>query len=998
MSAAMISAPRERAVRLADRQLHFSRLAEDLAQAAGIVVAIALHNQGTELPKAILSVLEQDVGAETVAILVLDDESTDVWRECAAGLLDHPQVVIAHGCCGSAAHTRNALLDLVDEVFPQARWVARLDADDRLATRSSLRSMVEAGDRGGADFVLGSNHLRQGNEMVGSLNRADPEVLLDRERLTSFVRAFCAGQAEHELPSCNLLLRVRSRIRYPLTRSAEDHWLVAGLLMFSPDRGCVVSEPAYAVYAIDGHATQHNRAVSAWGHSRMRLSNAVLLWRDVLDSGKPVLGWGYEGIVWDEVQERRKRFYPGVVTEDELIAIRQLVGKTRGAIIPFDIYPGSLDGIVIGMPKIPLMEMPGQLASATIRAFLAAVHEAGVVPGNIKRDNLRLDERRELVYIDIGRDIHPLIVSRFLDCAARLYAISILGWSDFELTRRRTWRAALEGLSALDGFAEFYGELIAGLHPACEHSEPTDLVRFHHDDVTLLIKSCPQDAAVLATQIRHIIGGLCGSIRFSRRVLLIDPYQGPYLRQYAAGDLARLLEEAYALMSGGWLDEVWVAPTALGEVAALYQRWFATAEAFCSHTVDGAPLFSQLWAFERIETRFVLQMDIDVLVGVADVGHDVISDMKRPFDAPTVWSVGFNIPKAASAFLTYGSSEGGYPPEIRMGMLDLPRILARQPFENPVQKDRHVLMWHRVLERAQQSNGMQSVRGGDPRSFYVHPRNENKDWPALAMVRDLIGQGWYPPEQAEKWDLDISAPWQYPTRGEDLVFLLLGRDTQPERLARCICSLAMQTWQEFGIILIEDAGERGAAMPLHHLFDEMRSRSTIIRRTERAGYIKNFQLAVHDICTRPESLIVVLDQDDALMQADAASRLWHAWRDGADLVNAPMFRPDKPLALYPVCHSQPRRHGGGNVWAHLRGFRKALFERIPEQALTPPGGVDCLSDYLTMVPMAELAEKPVALEDGYYYLHDRSAYPVGRKQREAELKLWLFTQPELSGA
>ncbi len=208
----------------------------------------------------------------------------------------------------------------------------------------------------------------------------------------------------------------------------------------------------------------------------------------------------------------------------------------------------------------------------------------------------------------------------------------------------------------------------------------------------------------------------------------------------------------------------------------------------------------------------------------------------------------------------------------------------------------------------------------------------------------------------------------------------------------------MQTWQEFGIIVIEDAGDRGAAMPVHNWLGGLSARTTIIRRPERVGYIANFQLAVHDICTRPESLVVVLDQDDALMRDDVAWRLWHAWREGADLINAPMFRPDKPLTLYPVSHSQPRRRGGGNVWAHLRGFRKALFEQLPEQALTPPGGVDCLSDYLTMVPMAELAKKPVVLEDGYYYLHDRNAYSTDRKQREVELKLWLFTQSELSSA
>jgi hypothetical protein len=514
--------------------------------------------------------------------------------------------------------------------------------------------------------------------------------------------------------------------------------------------------------------------------------------------------------------------------------------------------------------------------------------------------------------------------------------------------------------------------------------------------VTLLIKSCAQDAGSLAEQVRHLVGSLCASTRFALRALLIDTHRGPYLRQHVEGDLSSLIEQAKALQREGWLDEIWIYPADPGEVSALGQVWFGVPGATRTHTTQGAPLFPQLWGFEQVRTRFVLQLDVDVLVGIADSTHDVVGDMKCAMADPGVWCVGFNIPKAEGGFRPYESRAEGYAPEVRMGLLDLSRILSRRPFDNPVINGRHTLMWHRALEQAQRSNGMCSVRGGDSRSFYVHPRNPDKSWAGLAMARDLIGQGLFPPDQAEQWDLVISASWAHRRRHEDLVFMLLGRDTPPAKLTRCLASLAMQTRQEFGVVLIDDGGICPAVHSLHHSLGRIRDRTTLIRRNERVGYVANFR-AVAELCSRADTLIVVLDQDDALMNADVAECLWQAWSRGADLINAPMFRPDKPVKLYPVTYDHPRRCGGGNVWAHLRAFRKSLFEGIQTESLNAaPDEIDCLNDFLTMVPMAELAEHPVALDDRYAYLHEREPYPQERKKREEQVKAWLFSQPELS--
>jgi hypothetical protein len=554
-------------------------------------------------------------------------------------------------------------------------------------------------------------------------------------------------------------------------------------------------------------------------------------------------------------------------------------------------------------------------------------------------------------------------------------------------------------LAPLAGFTNFYSQLIMDIHCPCESPEEpglTSLAPPRHDDVTLLVKACPQDAASLRESLIHIVGELQCVCAFAQVVLLVDPNEGPYLRQYASGSLAPLLATAKQLQDEGWLDEVWIVPTDLGDITATYSQWFGRSNVTAAHTEAGAPLFAQLWAFGRIESLYVLQVDVDVLVGLSDASHDVIADMKAAMRDESVWCVGFNIPKTTAGFRSYRSNAGEFSPEIRFGLLNLPRILSRRPFKNPVSQDRFQWMWHRALKEAQLAFGMRSVRGGDSRSCYIHPRNADKSWPRLSECRDLMSQGSYPSIQAESWDLIPSAAWRYCQRPEDIVFLAFGRDTTKEKLERCFLSLRRQSNQNFGVIFIDDAGESHETIGLHHQLPWLKGRLTLVRRASRIGHLANFVDAVTHMCLRPETLLVVLDQDDALMGDDVVSRIWAAWRDGADLINGPMFRPDKPLQLYPVNYHEPRVRGGGNVWAHLRAFRKSLFEKVPTCVWHDAPTTDCLSDFLTMVPMAELAAQPVYLNGPYMYLHDRHIYTPDRKRREHAVKTWLFKQTSLS--
>jgi len=960
-----------------------------------IVVGVTHRNHPEGLREALASVASQDI-ADRLAILVLDDSSDADWlSSLGKGWETDDRLVVATARLGSPAHARNALLDLVDDHFPSCRWVARLDADDLLATPQSLRGLVEAGDRHGCDYVLGSNRLREGQRLLPELNRADPQTLTEPARLSAFIQAFCSQRSHQELPSCNLLLRARSGIRYPLTASAEDHWLVAGLLMHASERGCVVPEPTYAVYSLNGMATRSSKKVASWVSARKALANAADTWLAALANGSTILGWGQEGVVFRNHEGTFKQFYPHAMSSLDTRNIQELARATHGAIADFDIVPAATAGARIQYNHTATRLMPTRIGVAPIRRYLAKLYRSRVVTANIKRDNMRMTEAGDLQYIDIGRDIVPLSASRFLDVAARLYAIGELGWSDHELARRRTEQTPVEALQCLPGFDAFYRDLMVELHPWLVSETPESLPTSGapvHADVTFILKACAQDADWLRSQVMHIVGELRHVSLPGRVVLLIDPFEGPFLRQHAAGDGARLHFEAERLKQEGWLNEVWVAPRDGEAIGATYAAWFGRSDIMESHTAGGAPLFSQIWAFQQVTTRYVLQCDVDVLISLADRDHDILNDMKQATLDESVWCVGFNIPQTEPGYRPYQGSPDAFPPEVRFGLLDLERILERRPFPNTVRDHRFEQMWHRVLEAMQPVMGMRSVRGGDSRSRYIHPLNVDKDPDAIPRIRDLFSQGVIPAGQRGHWDVNPEAAWSYPHRGEAVVLLLLGRDTPSAKLDRCMESIKRQTNQGFGVIFIDDGGHTGASVGLHHKLAWLGDRLTLIRRPTHVGYIANFREAIESICVHDETMLVVVDQDDALLGYDVIDRIVQAREQGADLLNGPMFRPDKPLQLYPVSYQAPRSSGGGNVWAHLRAFRKSLFEKVPKSAWDEAPDTSILSDFLTMVPMAELARSPRYLDGPYVYLHDRGAYPSERKRVERAIKRWLFEQ------
>lgn len=962
----------ERAV-LAPRNIHLiSPPPHPKVWEAEIIVGVSLHNQSQTLNRCLSSIFAQTGLSSPLAIMVLDDMSKDTWQAALATYIGRPELLVFSGNCGSAARSRNAILDMVDRIFLSARWVARMDADDRFSTPHSLAAACNKGDEAKADFVLGGNRLISNGEILEKVNPATDE-LLDAPYVLNLLQRMSEGSATNELPSCNLLLKARTGWRYPDCGSAEDHWLVADLLLNHAQRGAILKGQFYADYSLDGCLSTTNRQTEKYIRRRRRLFDTARRWIEAHACPYEYLGHGQEGVVLRHGQQIEKRFYPGALADEKAAWLRDTL-SSGGPHLP------QAHWELTGKQWICRYRDNGSLPANSFTldqaaGFLAFCLRRNIVCRNIKRTNFRIDPSGNLMMIDVGNDIIPMDASVFRDSAARLYVITALNWPDAELARRKSFDRQEEILARLPGFSEFYAGLLQrhAEYIWAEAQGYSAIQLQSADDVTLLIKACAMDAGFLAAQVQHIRSLLSRPREFHEVILLIDPYEGPFLRQHCSGDISSLKDTAQKLLDTSIIDRVLVAPNNENEVREINFRWFGL-DCSLTHNVKGVPVTPQIWAFDQISTRYVLQCDVDVLIGRRDQVHDFLQEMLDAASTPNVTGLAFNIPQPEGLLVSYDAPKGAYVPEVRCGLLDLDRIESCRPLPNTVEDGHLALTWYRSLEQYQQQHGLRTLRGGDARTFYIHPPNTTKSEPAcIERARDLIGQGFVPEIQQGAWDLTENLEeWAYPRRNEDIVFLLKGRDTPTSKVLRCLASLRAQDDQDFGIILIDDASQIVDPTQLPILLNELRPQTTLIRRSENFGRMPNICEAISEICTIPETLIVVLDLDDALMARSAVGRLRQAHAQGHDVILANCFQPDKPLKIYAPNFSAPRETWGGEVWPHLRSFQKRLFDAVPESYFKiDDRWIEECTDYATMVPIVELSVNPVFIPE-YIYFHERS--------------------------
>lgn len=488
------------------------------------------------------------------------------------------------------------------------------------------------------------------------------------------------------------------------------------------------------------------------------------------------------------------------------------------------------------------------------------------------------------------------------------------------------------------------------------------------DDVTLLIKACAMDADTLDVQVRHLVSQLEAPRAFAERLLVLDCRGRGFTRPHAVGDLEALRQAARRLRDAGWIDRVLEGPRFGPTSAAINRRWFDVPSPH-THSVAGAQVVSTLAGFEACATRYVLQFDVDAMIGRLDREHDYLAEMIAVLgNDPKAFTVAFNIAQAHDREYSAEDANGRpWRTEVRACLFHRQRLLRSRPWPNQAADGGLALSWHRSLDAAIGAGAGRSYRGGSQYTFYVHPPNRRKgDQNEWFAVLDRLEQGIVPTIQrgVPEWQGALS-DWLAPARREPFVFVVCGRNVAPGRLRRCFDSMRRQRGPRWGAVIVDDASD--AAHREH--FDNAVlgfERATIIRNRHRRGLLANMVTAIRSACANPETVIVTLDADDALLGDDVLLRLAAEYRRGADVTVGSMLRTDKQVD-YPVCFNRPREHRGGNVWQHLRSFRKRLFDAIPDDMLRLDGEyVDRANDWAYMLPIVELAENPTYIDTPLY--------------------------------
>jgi len=526
--------------------------------------------------------------------------------------------------------------------------------------------------------------------------------------------------------------------------------------------------------------------------------------------------------------------------------------------------------------------------------------------------------------------------------------------------------------------------------------------------VTLLIKTCPQDIFTIEENIKHIVKQLSCPNPFYEVVVSVDTKEKNFLREFNnEGTLEELLNILEKLKVRKIIDRIIVYDNS--KTKELNKRWF-NIESDISHTNSNAPLAPQIYAFEQCKGDYILQMDSDVLIGRKDYNHSFLSDMLSEFQKnQNVLSVGFNIyNKKTNNY--FGFSNGGFVPEVRMCLLHKKRIYDLLPLPNCInEKGEPKLTWHRSLLKKQIENEKVSIRGGDHRTFYIHPQNYRKKEPyAWLSILDKVEQNILPNLQYGKFDLEGSLyDWSLPKRKEKIVVVICFRNVRIDRFLRMWYSLMSQNIDDFGIILVDDNSDNGLPYFIDTLIKPHRDRVTFIKKRNQSTRMENVYRAIHYYILDPESIIVMLDGDDALIGNTVLSQVLDKYNAYSADVAVGHFHQTyriQPHYRYPVDFTNPRKTGG-NVWQHLKTFKKYLFDSIPltyfkhnEEIvkLYKSKWFETCDDFAFMVPIVEMSQQPIQLDYiNYYYERDYKKRNDDRDLKE-QIIAEILTKPSLS--
>lgn len=501
--------------------------------------------------------------------------------------------------------------------------------------------------------------------------------------------------------------------------------------------------------------------------------------------------------------------------------------------------------------------------------------------------------------------------------------------------------------------------------------------------VSLLIRAGAMEWQTIDFQVRHIVHQLQGPQSFVEKVVVTDNYDGPFSRQYTEANTEQLREKLDALVREGIIDRVIVAPTDPAVIEATYRKWFGIGSR-PPRCENGQPTFMALYGIEECRGDYILQLDSDCLICRLDRDHDYLGDMIDVFERdPDALTVSFNIAHEDDRPYTSHTSGAKWRAEVRCSLVDRRRLAQALPLPNETNRDGVLrLPWHRAMDLRMQNGRWQSYRGGDRRTFFIHVPNERKaganEW---YTIMHAVERGRIPPAQYDRVDLTGTLRDWTGSIGQEFVFIVRGRNVPIPKLRRCVDSLARQRSRNYGVVFVDAGSSNGMAEYIREIIlREWNGNVAYFGNCIPLTPLENHDIAIRKICSNPESVIITLDADDALIGEDIIERLDAIYRSGADLSVGSMLRTDK-CVQYPVTFSHLRHARGGNVWQHLRSFKKYLYDALPGNYLKIDGEwIPFAEDWAFMLPMVEMARKPVHITEPLYFYE-----PTGSKDERTQM-------------
>jgi glycosyltransferase involved in cell wall biosynthesis len=534
--------------------------------------------------------------------------------------------------------------------------------------------------------------------------------------------------------------------------------------------------------------------------------------------------------------------------------------------------------------------------------------------------------------------------------------------------------------------------------------------------VSLIIKACPQDSATLYQQVLHLVRQLSTPDAFYEKIIAVDKREQDFLRQYTEeGSLAKLYDVLNQLLTEGIIDDYVELP--VSEIESVNQRWFGI-KTHHTHTFNKASPISHLYAFEQAKGDYILQMDSDVMVGRYENNHSYLTDMIAELDKnEKVISVGFNICHAKDSGFKpyYGFSQGGFVPEVRLGLFHKARLLNSRPFPNELLENGLKKSWYRALHQKQKETDTTSIRGGDPSTFYIHPQNYRKTCQDVWFtLLDRVENNQIPECQYEEFDLAGSYyDWAIPKRNEALVIVCIVQNNQYSHFLRMWLSVISQTDTDWGIIIIDDASTNGLDIWIEYLVKPYQKQVTYLKNRFSQGVAANLYKAIHYFMENQESVVLILEGDDALLGKQVFENVMEKYRIfGADITIGKVYKTDEISAYYPYPPNfiTPRQPGS-HVWQPLRTFKKYLFDslsiydlkrEIPADSRITEAEHKLLSklsqktqwltrgvEYAYMLPMIEMSSNPLLMKHFNYY---KEANSLETQQSEEEWVQEIFNK------